>query len=60
MAKLGKVTFFGCTQVRIWALDIQERTCAKKVGLELLKKIDWTYINEPMAKKLICSFNYDN
>jgi hypothetical protein len=60
MVKLGKVIFFGCTQVRIWALDIQEGTCAKKLGLESLKKFDWTYINEPMAKKLICSFNYDN
>jgi hypothetical protein len=40
MAKLGKVIFFGCTQVRIWTLDIQEGTCAKKVGLALLKIFD--------------------
>jgi hypothetical protein len=60
MAKLGKVIFFRSTQVIIWALDIQEGTCAKKVGLASLKKFDWIHINEPMVKKLICSFNYDN
>jgi hypothetical protein len=60
VAKLGKVIFLGCTHIIIWALDIQEGAWAKKVGLALLKKIDWTHINEPLAKELICSFNFDN
>jgi hypothetical protein len=30
------------------------------VGLAPLKKLDWTHINEPMAKELIYSFNYDD
>jgi len=60
MAKLGKVTFLGCTHVSIWALNIQEGTWAKKVGLASLKKLDWTHINEPLVKELICSFNYDD
>ncbi len=26
----------------------------------LSKKFDWTHINEPLVKELICNFNYDN
>ncbi len=60
VAELGKVTFLGCTHVSIWALDAQEGAWAKKAGLASLKKLDWTHINEPLAKELICNFNYDN
>jgi hypothetical protein len=30
------------------------------VGLASLKKFNWIHINEPMAKELICSFNYED
>jgi len=60
MAELGKVTLLGCIHANIWALNTQEGAWAKKVGLASLKKLDWTHINEPLVKKLICSFNYDD
>jgi hypothetical protein len=60
MVELGKVTFLGCIHVSIWALDTHEGTWAKKVGLALLKKLDWTHINKSLVKELICSFNYDD
>ncbi len=60
MVELGKVIFLGHIHVSIWALDTQEGAWAKKVGLTPLKKLDWTCINEPLAKELFCSFNYDD
>jgi hypothetical protein len=33
VAKLGKVTFLGCTYILFWALDIKEGAWAKKAGL---------------------------
>ncbi len=60
VAKLGKVTFLGCTHVIIWALDTQEGAWAKKMGLALLKKIDLAHVNDPLVKELFCSFNYDD
>ncbi len=53
IVELGKVIFLGCIHASIWALDIQEGTWVKKVGLASLKKFEWTHINKPMAKKLI-------
>jgi hypothetical protein len=41
-------------------VDTQEGAWAKEVGLESLKKLDWTHINEPLVKELIFSFNYDD
>jgi hypothetical protein len=60
VAKLEKVTFLGCTRDNIWALDIHEETWAKKSSLASLKKFDWTHINEPLVKELLCNFDYDN
>jgi hypothetical protein len=60
VVELGKVTFLGCIYNSIWALDTQEGAWAKKVGLASLKKFNWTHINKPLAKELICSFNYDD
>jgi hypothetical protein len=40
VVELRKVIFLGCTHVSIWALDTQEGTWAKKVGLASLKKLD--------------------
>jgi len=58
VAEWRKVTFLGCIHGRIWALDTHEETWAKKVGS--LKKFDWTHVNKPLVKELICSFSYDN
>jgi hypothetical protein len=60
MAKLGKMIFLGCIHNSIWALDIREETWAKKVGLASLNKFNWTHINKPLVKELICIFDYDN
>ncbi len=60
VAELGKLTFLRCTNGTIWALDIQEEEWAKKAGLVSLEKFDWTHINEPLMKELICNFNYEN
>jgi len=60
MVELRKVVFLGHIHVSIWALDTQKGAWAKKVGLTSLKKLDWTCINEPLAKELFCSFNYDD
>ncbi len=30
------------------------------MDLALLKKLNWTHINKPLAKELICNFNYDD
>jgi len=40
MAKLGIMTFLGCTRGNIWALDIQDEAWAKKVGIASLKKFN--------------------
>ncbi len=60
MVELGTVIFLGHIHVSIWALDTQKGAWAKKVGLTSLKKLDQTCINEPLAKELFYSFNYDN
>jgi hypothetical protein len=60
VVELRNVTFLGCIHVNISALDTQEGAWAKEVGLESLKKLDWTHINEPLVKELICNFNYDD
>jgi hypothetical protein len=58
--ELGKATNLGCIHGNIWALDTQEGSWAKKVGLASLKKFNWTHINKPLTKELTCSFNYDD
>jgi hypothetical protein len=60
MAELGKVIFLGCTHSNIWVLNTQEEAWAKKASLMSLKKFNWTHINEPFMKELICNFNYNN
>jgi hypothetical protein len=60
IVELGKVTFLGCFHISIWALDIQEATWAKKIGLTSLKKFDWIHIIKPLTKELILNFNYDD
>ncbi len=52
--------FLGCTHDNIWTLDTQEEPWAKKTSFASLKNFDWTHINEPLVKELICSFDYDN
>jgi hypothetical protein len=39
---------------------LNEEEWAKKAGLVSLEKFDWTHINEPLMKELICNFNYEN
>ncbi len=40
MVELRKIVFLGGTHGNMWALDTQEETWAKKVGLVSLKKFD--------------------
>jgi hypothetical protein len=50
--KVRNFIFLGCTHGNIWTLMKEEINWGKKIGLAIIKKLDWTLVDELVVKEV--------